>query len=258
MDIQRKEILNKKIESTERNINHLYHSLSRESMVIRNFEERAKGIINQTPDRLKKYVGGILSKIKFRMESKITSQNKEIGEVIHSFYKEKAYSDSLVNDKYVSYGTDALSEEIYNLNDKLNLAPMSFNYNNQEQNVNISNVIGKDLKVMLSNLVNDFNAENKEKMELIKDAHNSVLSIKRENFNISLEEAMSQQERGIYTPSYSEPVNMELLSEQAADFKQPQEGNSVRDSSFETQGNAFVATSVQRCMGRTAMCGITH
>ncbi|MDD9340727.1 MAG: hypothetical protein PV362_13995 [Providencia heimbachae] len=258
MNIQRKDMLNNKIENAERNIDYLIHSLSRESMIISNFEERQKEIINQTPDSLKKYVNGVLNKIKFRMESKITSQSKEIGEIIHSFYKEKENSGSLVNNKYVNYGSGDLLEEIGSLNEWLNIIPKSYNYNNQELNVHISNGIGKELKIMLSNLVDDFNAENKEKMELIKDAHNSILSIKREYLNISLEEAMSQQERGIYTPSYSEPVNMELLSEQTADFKQSQEGSSTIENVIEMQDNSLITASVQRCMGRTAMCGITH
>ncbi|WP_323086977.1 hypothetical protein, partial [Providencia alcalifaciens] len=132
-----------------------------------NISVRKQEIIDKTPEKYKQRVIKLLDKIEEKMVNHIAKQKKKSIDLVKDFgYEQQRVSELDVN-MFSSHRNSELSDEISWKNNRLGFMPESVFYDGEIKIARDSS-IGVDTRLMIAQLIYDFNESNSVQTETIK------------------------------------------------------------------------------------------
>ncbi|WP_265512289.1 hypothetical protein, partial [Providencia heimbachae] len=125
----------------------------------------------------------------------------------------------------------------------------------------ISKISHKMMRPLPDDIITNIVKLNNE-LAHINNTLSEIRALKKEMIDdysqVRMAALIEDYERQINAEITIQSNEQQVMIEQISALEQSQEGSSTIENVIEMQDNSLITASVQRCMGRTAMCGITH
>ncbi len=196
----------------------------------------------------------IINVVDRELSTSSLSQNNRVESLQKRFSSQQKNRKALDNkENYINFSQFEISLDINELEQEINNIGSWNKPEYSYKKIEFNNYRG--LRGKIFSPIANYNRKSEKLAQAIYEVESLMNEASKEYLTIELNR-LTQLQGHQETNALLTPTNR--LVEHIAGFKPTQESHSVSISSIENQNNTLITVSPHRCMGRTAMCGITH